>query len=548
MQTAFRSIANRIISPDGAQSLPLGPFDLEQLEDFPYLDWTNMQQRYAVLEKWYSGEALNQKIENDQTGEVVDKYPIRINPIQNTCEKHATVLLGDNLESIRNGNLPIRFSIKKKLKPGEKRDPSENDKNIAIINDALVATMQDAGAGAMFVSNAILSQYHGGCVFGVGWRPGSKTSKVQVFTPLPTEFLGIPSGTNPWRLREAWFVREISESEAKLYGAAKRKDSKYFYIEKWTDDEYSLRINDKVIVVDVDGEKVRMSGKNLFGVIPFVYIPHIRVRGYYGESIINETIKGLIKEMNLRFADTGDAISDDSHTELAIRNVRDSITPVTLPSGKKVTDLGSSAGLGAGEKEPDLFSIPTESASEPMLKFGEKLENLYRKEARHPAVADGEDEGSQRSSLTLTTRMWPLIAHVNLERINWTTGLIKLAYIILVICKIKKVYGITQEHIDNYEVNIIWALSLPRDRDSLINELAIRKKNHLGSLRHLLSLLDDVDDIDEELALIEAGIEKEAARNQEKFDANGEDTSENGDDLLDEKEPKATNIPRQQEK
>jgi len=280
--------------------------------------------------------------------------------------------------------------------------------------------------------------------------------------------------------------------------------------------------------------------------VPFVYIPHIRVRGFYGESIINKTIKGLIKEMNLRFADTGDAISDDSHSSLIGRNIRDSVTNLQLPDGKKAINIGGATGLGAGEKDPEIYAVNTKSASEPMLKFGEKLENLYRKEARHPAVADGEDEGSQRSSLTLTTRMWPLVAHVELERINWTTGLIKLAKIILVMCERQGVYGITKDHIDNYETNIKWALTLPRDRDELVNEVAIRKKNNLGSLYHLISLFDDVEDVDAEVARIEENIEKEAARAQKQSDsANGPTTSDK-DPSADEPGASARNFIKQE--
>jgi hypothetical protein len=79
-----------------------------------------------------------------------------------------------------------------------------------------------------------------------------------------------------------------------------------------------------------------------------------------------------------------------------------------------------------------------------MIKFNQMLEGQYRKETKHPAVADGEDEGSQRSAATLTVRMWPLISHVELERINWTTGLTKLAFIILTFYSKKGLEGITE--------------------------------------------------------------------------------------------------------
>jgi hypothetical protein len=511
-----------------------------------------MQTRYAEFEYWYSGRALDATIENELTGEVIDKYPLHLNPLQNTCEKHAVILLGNNLESIRNGNIPVRFTAKKKNAESGKKEgeggEKEKDPAAKVITDALIEAFKDNGAGAMFASNGILSQYHGGCVFGVSYIReellGKVVKKAQIFTPLPTEFLGIADGSNPWLLKEAWFIREISEADARDYGITiKPLETNYWYVEHWTKTEYSITVNDQVITTKVGGETFRYEGKHDYGIVPFVYIPHIRVRNFYGESIINKTVQGLIKEMNLRWADTGDAVSADSHSKIAVRNVRDAITPTTLPDGTKAINLGGSASLVPGEKEPDLFAVRTQSASDPMLKLGDKLENLYRKEVRHPAVADGEDEGSQRSSLTLTTRMWPLVAHVDLERINWTTGLIKLAEIVLIVCAAKGIYGITEEHL-NYDINLKWALTLPRDRDQLVNEVAVRKTNKLGSIGHLLGLFDDIDDVEEELEKIKAEIEEEAARDQQqREDAFNMEVKKNAANNPDDKTKKKAKTP-----
>src|SRR4026207_1130627 len=84
------------------------PFTLQNLEGFPYSDWTNQQARYADFELWYSGKALDEKIQ-DKQGNLIDKFPLKLNPIRNTCEKHASVLLGTTLESIRDEGVPISF-------------------------------------------------------------------------------------------------------------------------------------------------------------------------------------------------------------------------------------------------------------------------------------------------------------------------------------------------------------------------------------------------------------------------------------------------------
>lgn len=488
------------------------PFTLQTLEGFPYSDWMNQQERYAVLESWYSGKALDEKIQ-DKAGNLIDKFPLKLNPIKNTCEKHASVLLGTTLESIRDEGVPVSF-----ISEGEDEDAGK------AVNQALINAFKGGGGGSLFVSNAILSQYLGGCVFGVAWKPGDEEHPVQTFAPLPTEFLGYPKGNNFWQLREAWFVREISWVDAKAYGYpvpelvqqaimpsdVKNSGYNYYYIEHWTDDEYSIQVNEMVISdTDEDGTKVPRSGENPFGIVPFIYIPHIRTKTFLGDSLITEAIKGIVKEMNARNADIGDAVKDDSHSIIAVRGVRGTIKAAKLPDGRTAVDLGSAAGIGTGETDPDMFAVRTQSAAAPQMDFVARLDTLYRVEAKHPAVADGLDEGSQRSSLTLTTRMWPLQSHVEMERIEWTTGLLALARIILIFCSIKGAYEISEEHL-KISLIVKWPTMLPRDREELINEVAIRKKNKLGSRRHLIQLLGDTSNVDQEIAEIDSDMEKDA--------------------------------------
>ncbi len=487
------------------------PFTLQSLAGFPYSDWTNQQTRYADYENWYSGKALNEQIQ-DKQGNLIDKFPLKLNPIKNTCEKHASVLLGTTLESIRDEGVPISF-----ISEGEDEEAGK------AVNQALINAFRGGGGGSLFVSNGIVSQYLGGCVFGVAWKPGDEEHPVQTFAPLPTEFLGYPKGNNFWQLREAWFVREISWVDALAYGYpvpemvrqammptdVKNSGFNYYYIEHWTDDEYSIQVNDMVISNEVEGDKIPRSGTNPFGVVPFVYIPHIRTKTFLGDSIITDAVKGIVKEMNARNADIGDAVKDDSHSIIAVRGVRGAIKPAKLPDGRTAVDLGSAAGMGTGETDPDMFAVRTQSAAAPQMDFVSRLDTLYRVETKHPAVADGLDEGSQRSSLTLTTRMWPLQSHVEMERIEWTTGLLALAKIILIFCSIKGVDEISQEHL---KVSLIvkWPTMLPRDREELINEVAIRKKNKLGSRKHLIQMLGDVSNVDQELEDIDKDMEKDA--------------------------------------
>lgn len=504
---------------------PMRSVVLNDLIAHHYTLWTQQQTYYQDLINWYEGGPLDEQYQDPVTKQMIDKYPLHINPIKNTCEKHAAILLGATLDDIRFGGVPIQFIVegdkakedgKTKPNPDEDKTKGRSDQQNRIEN-CLVDVFKNSGGGATFVTQSIRSQYLGGTVWVVHWKP-DLPNKISVDTPPVTEFLGFPEGPNMDTLREAWIIREITALEAQGYGfpMPTPMEIQYFYIEYWNKESYSIRINDWVIerpvmdeVGNPTGETERFEGDNPWGIVPVVYIPHIRSSGFLGTSIINKTVKGVVKEMNLREADLGDAVNEDSHTYVAVKNVRGGVNTVSLPDGRQVLDLGVNTGMGAGDRDPDIKSVSTKTTSEPMLKVSARLEKIYRRETNHPAVADGEDEGSQRSSLTLTTRMWPIISHVKNERMYWTTGFLQLIKIILTMASIRGEYDITEEDV-KAAVTIKWSQMLPRDRESLVDEIIQRKAQDLGSLEHLLELLGDVYDIDAEVAKIKQDKEEEA--------------------------------------
>jgi hypothetical protein len=60
---------------------------------------------------------------------------------------------------------------------------------------------------------------------------------------------------------------------------------------------------------------------------------------------------------------------------------------------------------------------------------------------------------------------------------------------------------------------------LPRDREALTTEAAVRSKNKLGSNKHIMGLFGDIQDTDEELAQIRA--EKDLVQTSQPFGNNG---------------------------
>ena len=460
------------------------PFTLQELKGFPYATYATQLENYTTLEDWYSGAKLDDFVIDAAASKKIEKYPIKINPLKGTCERHTSALFGQTLDSIRYGGVPVR--ILADVEKGKKKQGK-------IVEKALKNVFEDNGGGALFISNGIISQYLRGCVFAASWLP--KEKRIGIFNPSPKEFIGFPKGANYWELREAWIVREITKDDIAAYeteGTLSENDLKYYYTEHWTEDEYEIAINGQTVMFG----NMPQKGINPFGIVPIEYIPHLRTTTFLGNSIISEMVKGVIREINLRWADTGDAVSDDAHQPIAMRNVRGSIQ-VKSVDGRPILDLGSTTGLAGNEANPDLLTVSLKTASDVMLKLGGELYNIYRREAVHPAVADGEDEGSQRSSLTLSTRMWPLVTHAEMERIFWTVGLAKFCRILLKMMSVKKINEVTEEHIATPLI-ISWAPMLPVDRTALVNEVGIRAKYKLGSQEHLMSLFGDIPDIEDE--------------------------------------------------
>lgn len=92
-----------------------------------------------------------------------------------------------------------------------------------------------------------------------------------------------------------------------------------------------------------------------------------------------------------------------------------------------------------------------------------------------PPVAVGEDEGSQRSSLTLITRMFPIKSHIATERWLWTNGMHQLGRMALQMARIKQIGDLKGLDVRAIAVTSKWAPMLPRDRAELVNEMVQRQ-------------------------------------------------------------------------
>jgi len=463
-------------------------FSLKDIDDFPYSDFTTLQGYYDELDTWYTGVVLNET--QTQGDKEVELYPLHLNPIRPALMKHVYTLFGEIPDNHYGSLVSPRVVV---------RDSKPEANEAQRVENFIQDVFSDNGGASLQQENAIISQIFGGCVFKVSWvadQDDPKTGHIGIEKVLPEEFMCIPYMNNPWRLRKAWIIRPIDQFTAAQFGVT-LVGLTGWYIEAWTETDYKISINDSPIMQQYGDDLYALEGSNPFGIVPFVYIPHERATSFWGTSLITEAVKGITKEKNARVADAGDATSDESHSLLVMRNVRGSPTMKRIGRHIPVIDIGTGQNI-TGQTEPDLFSVKRASLSESMLTLTKDLHAEFRREVYVPAVADGEDEGSQRSGATLANRMWPLVSHTKAERVHWSTGMGVIFRLILIIASVKKLGNITSADL-KYRIRCKWYASLPRDREQLSAELTSRAAQKLGSIEHLTDMFGDVDDLNDDM-------------------------------------------------
>lgn len=467
------------------------PFSLEMVANFPVSEFSELQTHYGECEFWYSGDAL------DETVTVSDKptelYPVKINPLKGQVLKHAHFLFGEVPQNER----PLVFP---RVIP--KSDDESDRKAAEKAEDVLHRIWWESNGRSIQWENGARSQIYGGCIFKISYDKMDPLRSIpfRIENPHPKFFVGRPSANDMYRLREAWLVRPISPDEALENGVTLEEDADGWLVEHWTETRYEAQINNRNVARQLqDGTWLEVSGANPWGFVPIVYIPHIRVTGFYGEDDILH-VTGLIKEINARVADYGDAVNVDSHSYVGMRNVTGTPRTKLLAPNLTAIDLGSSQALTGNEAEPDLFDIRQPAASDSMENLVNLLYAMYRRVASLPGVVDGEDEGSQRSGLTLAMRMIALTAHIDTERVFWSNGLDRLARMLLIMCQIKGVEGIS-DAMAKLMVKQDWAPQLPRDREMVVQEAVALIGAKLGSPERLLEVLG-VDNVGAERDLI----------------------------------------------
>lgn len=470
-------------------------FVLKDIEGFPYEEWSDLKSSYTEAEQWFTGVRLEKRNKKDQ-----EMYPLKVNPMIGTCLKHAYMLFGEPQDDGR----PQVYS---KLS-------GDDEEAVTHAEETLRKVWQQSNGRATLIEAGILSQMYGGSIIKLNWNgfdldPLNDLNQCRLESVPAPQFFGIHYPGDYYRLKEAWIIKKISDSQARSLGYNATDYEDNYHVEYWNERIFWQKINGQLLTKTVNGEQYALGGENEFGFVPIWYIPHLRVGTFFGINTFDH-ILGLIKEINLRYADYGDAVNDDAHSTLVGVNISGSPQVKKIGGGMEYIDIGSARNITGNEPDPSLEEVSkTTKSSTAMKSLSDVLYDQYRRDAAHPAVADGEDEGSQRSGLTIAMRFYPMTSHVGMERYFWTPALDRINKAILKVLEVKGKGDIQEKHL-KLDIKQKWAPMLPRDREADVREWVERASANIGSLETLLEQTGDIDDIPSELERIYTHIKRVA--------------------------------------
>lgn len=528
-------------------------------EGFPRAEFQQRQALYQHWWSWFNGQRLLETVERE--GGVTDYlYPLRLNIIELFAEKLAFMMLGevpDGVEPPFKTQVTPRPKLKlpkpvpvKTLTPAKPPGPTaetgdfdtdreqsipapglqpqpkvidaENDRlrSLSIAIEWVINQVwsQSNGRSIQF-EGAILQQFLGGCVFQLCWEPQDVGLDIPIKIKhiLPDYFCPVYRSDN-YELLEVYITYKITAQEARArFGYKADYERLLRYVEHWTATQYTIYIEGDVVAQEIHD----------WGFVPFYYIPAGRVGDFWGRSIVPGH-EGIAEELNARISDTGDTVKAQIDYPRYMRNVPSvaDIEKVHLADGVYAINLGTAP--STYKHVPEVYAEPPPALSEPQIKFYNDLWDIAVRFAHLTPVSFGDDEGSQRSALTLAARMQSTIAKTRYHRAGWQDGLSLMArhIAILVIRYMSVIQDVIPEFPD-YTEEDLRKLSfmqdlpsqIPQERTATVQEVVSRKGSGLLSVRTGLEMLGDITDVEAEIERIVEDQQRSVAMQQQSFGA-----------------------------
>jgi len=463
---------------------------------FPESSWASQKSLYDTYLKYWTGEIWRTLAENVQveSGKPPLRWPVKINLVKILSLMHAMALWGEWEDEI----VTFRFENKD---PSEISSPGaikqeEAAKRLALEGQKLVnAVWAENHRETLLIEQALAAQVYGGCVFRLR-RDKDKKHEIKIEYLSPYFFRPIWHPTDFHTLLEARIQFKISGQQARLvYGDKYYSDSEVEYRETWTKETHKITVGGKVYLPEEE---------NPYGVIPFAYIPRLRMEQFYGISLC-EDLMGLQDEFNDRVADIGDQILNECHGILQLANYRGDAQKLRpTPSG--ILNLGMGV---PGYPAPALTRVPPGDTPRGAKDYIQFLLDTAKMAAFTPPVAFGLDEGSQRSGVTLIIRMWPLLQQCKWSRAWWDDGFRDINRLILTMLKTHGFKGYKEE-LEGHRTVTQWAPIQPKDREALVEELVQLAGSDLQSLETAVERLANTQDNEQEIARIKGWMQFKA--------------------------------------
>jgi hypothetical protein len=236
----------------------------------------------------------------------------------------------------------------------------------------------------------------------------------------------------------------------------------------------------------------------------------------------------------------GDNVNNAAHPIRWIRNYRGDPNRDFVVGADQLWDLGSNV---SGQEPPEVGVIPAQPEPSSTFHFVNFLLDMTRQSSFTSPVAFGEDEGSQRSGVTLTLRLWPLLQQVKTTRIYWHTQLVALHSMILAMAKFRDIGNRYDSRLADYVVVPNFYDLVPQDRQLLIDEIVRRAEQDLISPEEAIARFGvKAGTEQEELERIKKWMvfkAEQQAKAQPDFGSSGGDNGHRGDDNQAAEQPEA---------
>lgn len=498
--------------------------------------WMARRSQCRRRAQWYNGLPLDKTSEkrNRDTGELVKKFPLRINLVKLACDIHRDLARGI---PDRGEPLIVEAAI-------ERSDEVEQQAELlnTIINDKLWRPSH----GAAIQQEALLSMnIYDGTVFKLSWEPWDADLPYRLAVRLirnPGLVNPIWDPQNPWRMLECYYGFEISPEVARVkYGITPRQDNvPVLYMEHWTENEWRISVDEQVPTMKWDNHTWQLKGENPWGIVPFYYIPHERTTRLFGDSQVDGQ-EELTKDVNSKLTVLSDTVKAAWPGLLWGHDLDRSLSTRRLAVDGQIVGYVVDAGRTRnvqGAQPPTISAIPIPEIPPSIANFPQDLLDFWMMLERiSPATFGMDDTASGRiTGPVVANRMWTSMAHSTTECINFSTGktiLDKHALRILAERRIAlEELGIEAPEIDTdmlqqIQIRQSWPPMIPADRGDKHREFIERLRQYGISPQTYLRGMG-VDDVQGELSRIEDWMRLEAEIEASSKSPTKENSSESG--------------------